>query len=143
MWTLKDKTQAVVEWAKQWEGFDEFLKLNSIVIDEGQASLVTDPQDVSLVQYIDGTDIREYGFDLRMILPWSDGYDQTNDNSMAFAVMLQDWVVKQNEIGNYPDWGNALITNMQPTQTIPKLNMVYQEDALAEYLIHILINYEE
>lgn len=143
MWTLKEKTDAVVEWAKQWEGFDEFLKLNAIVIDEGQATLVTDPQDISLIKYIDGTDIREYAFDLRMVLPWSNGYDQINDNSMAFAVALQDWVVEQRAKQNYPAWEDATITDIQPTQTMPKLNMVYQEDALAEYLVHVLINYQE
>lgn len=143
MWTLKEKTDAVVDWAKKWDGFGDFLKLNSIVIDEGQATLVTDPKDVSILKYIDGTDIRQYAFQLRMVLPWSDGYDSVNENSLAFAVKLQDWLVEQDKEGKYPEWEDTLITSLLPTQTIPALNFVYQEDSLAEYLIPVLIKYEE
>lgn len=146
MWTITKKTDAVVEWAKQWEGFDGLLKLNSIVVEEGQATLTTDPKDVSdssIIQYIGGIDVRQYAFAFRVILPWSDGYDSTNENSLKFATEFQDWLVKQDKAGNYPEWEDALITSLLPTQTIPALNFVYQEDSLAEYLIPVLIKYEE
>lgn len=143
MLSLRDKTKAVVEWAKTWDGFDGYLKLNALVTEQGESTLVTEPVDRALTTYIDDTGVRQYAFTLRLVLPWSSGFDQTNENSMAYAVMLFDWVEEQNDIGNYPDWPGALITELLPTQSLPSVNFVYEEDGLAEYLIRFIINYEE
>ncbi len=143
MLELKDKTQAVVEWAKRWDGFDGYLKLNAIVTESGDSTLVTETVDRVLQPYIDGTAIRQYAFTLRLVLPWSSGFDQTNDDSMEYAVKLFDWVVEQNHSGVYPDWPGARIMELLPTQSLPSMNFVYENDGLAEYLIRFIIDYEE
>lgn len=143
MLSLKDKASKTVEWAKGWEGFDDYLKLNAIVTLEGDAALVTNPVDQSIVKYIDGTADRRFVFMLRMILPWSDGFDGVNESSMAVAAKLYDWVVEQNVSKSYPEWEGAIITDLYPTQSYPAVNFIYEEDGLAEYLITVEIDYTE
>lgn len=141
--SLKDKADKVIDWAKKFPKFEGYLKLNAIVTVNGEASLVTNPVDVTDVKYIDGTADRRFLFDLRIILPWSDGFDGTNENSMAFATELYDWVVEQNELKSYPEWEGATITEAFPTQSFPTVNFVYEEDELAEYLVSVEIDYTE
>lgn len=143
MLSLKDKASKVVDWAKEWHGFDGYLKLNAIVTVEGEASLVTNPVDITDVKYIDGTAERRFLFNLRMILPWSDGFDGVNEKSMAFATELYDWVVEQNEAKSYPEWEGAVIGELFPTTSFPTVNFVYEEDERAEYLVSIEIDYKE
>lgn len=143
MLSLKDKAGKVIDWAKEWHGFDGYLKLNAIVTVKGDASLVTNPVDITDVKYIDGTAERRFLFNLRIILPWSDGFDGTNESSMAFATELYDWVVEQNELKNYPEWEGAIVTEVFPTQSFPTVNFVYEEDEMAEYLVSVEIDYKE
>lgn len=144
MLSLKEKTNKVIEWAKGWDGFNGYLKLNALIASDGEATIVTDATDNVLTEYINGDAIRQYYFNLRMVMPWSSGFDQTNQDSMAVAVQLYDWVEEQNATGNYPDWGDdALITEIANTQSQPQVNFIYEEDGLAEYLIACRIEYEE
>lgn len=143
MLSLKDKAGKVIDWAKEWDGFGGYLKLNAIVTVNGQASLVTNPVDITDVKYIDGTAERRFLFNLRMILPWSSGFDGTNEDSMALATELYDWVVEQNELKSYPQWEGAQITEVFPTKSFPTVNFVYEEDELAEYLVSVEIDYKE
>lgn len=143
MLSLKDKVDKVIEWAKEFPGFDGYLKLNAIVTVNGEASLVTNPVDITDTKYIDGTADRRFLFNLRMILPWSGGFDGTNEQSMAFATSVYDWVVEQNALKSYPEWEGARITEIFPTQSFPTVNFVYEEDELAEYLVPVEIDYTE
>lgn len=143
MLSLKDKTLAVVEWAREWDGFGGYLKLNALITEDGDSTLVTDTVDNVVTQYIGGEAIRQFSFTLRMVLPWSDGHDNTNENSMAYAVKLYDWLVERENAHEYPDWENAEITELVMRQSLPQVNFIYEEDSLAEYLIQCMINYEE
>lgn len=143
MLSLKDKAKKTVEWAKGWDGFNDYLKLNALVAQDGNAALVTNPVDVYGTKYIDGTAKRRFLFMLRIVLPWSDGYDGTNEESLALATELYDWVTAQNEAKNYPDWEGAEITSVFPTQSFPEMGYIYETDGLAEYIITCEIEYEE
>lgn len=143
MLSLKDKTSVVLEWAQAWEGFDGYLKLNAVVTKDGEATLVTEVTDIALQRFIDGSADRQYVFSLRLVLPWSSGYDSTNDDSLAYAVKLYDWLVEQNAAKRWPEWEGATITELLPTHGMPQLNAVYKEDGLADYIIQCIINYAE
>lgn len=143
MLLTRDKTKQVVEWAKGWEGFGDYLKLNALMAGQGEASVVTEVADYAVKEYIDGSADRVYLFSFKMVLPWSDGFDSTNQDSLEVAQQLYDWVVMQDEAERYPEWDDAVITSALPTYSMPKLNFVYEEDALAEYVIQVRIEYTE
>lgn len=143
MSSVRDKARETVEWAKGWEGFDDYLKLNAIVTVNGESALVTDPVDITDVRYIDGTADRRFRFMFRMILPWSSGYDGTNERMMGIAESLYDWVVEMDARKEYPKWDGARITGVTPTKSYPEMGYVYEEDGLAEYIVAVEISYKE
>ena len=137
------KTSAMLEWAKQWPDLDGYLKLNAFVTEDGEASISPVQNDAVLERYIDGTAVREYTFQLRIMTLWSPGFDPVNEAAEAFAASWQDWVSEQYALGNVPDFGGAKVTDIQPVYNVPALNFVYQDDGLAEYLIQAVVTYEE
>lgn len=141
---ITGKTEAALEWAKTWPELDGYLKLNAIITKDGDATFDTSYNDVSVVEYNDGTALREYTFQLRVITAWSDGFDPINIEAMKLSSQWLDWVSHQFEDGNIPDFGeDAKIQGIFPVQNVPALNAVYENDNLAEYLIQAKIRYIE
>lgn len=137
-----DKTKAVFEWAKGWDGLDGYLKLNAIISQDGEASIDPGASDEVIETYIDGTKDRAYTFDLRIVVPWSSGTNEVNMEAQELASDWYDWVERQYP-ANVPDWPGAEITGIVPDFNIPSLNAVYQNDGLAEYVIEATIYYTE
>lgn len=144
MMDIYGKTDAVTEWAKKWPEFDGYLKLNATKTELDESSLVTNYTDVSVGEpYIDKTAPRRYMFSLNLVLSWSDGFDDTNLDSMKYASKLLDWVNDQFDEGNLPDFGDAIITSIETDQNLPALNFVFADDSLAQYTIAARIDYIE
>lgn len=144
MMDIYGKTEAVVEWAKTWPGFDDLLKLNATKSEYDEKSLVTNYTDVTTGEpFIDKTAPRRYMFSLNLILSWSDGVDDVNIEAMQKASKLLDWVNDQFDEGNLPDFGDAIITSIETDQNLPALNFVFADDSLAQYTIAARIDYIE
>lgn len=139
---IQGKTSAVFEWAKGWPGLDGYLKLNSVITKDGDASIDPGVEDLIVQQYIDGTADRQYTFTLRIVVPWSDGTNEVNVEANELVAGWYDWVGDQFPI-NVPDWPGAEITAIEPSYNIPALSAVYQNDGLAEYAIEATISYTE
>lgn len=136
------KAAAVLEWARKWPELDGYLKLNAITTEVGDASLNVVQTDSKTGEYIDGTAMRRWTFQLKIITAWSSGFDPTNALAESLAASWQDWVSEQYP-GNVPDWPGAEITGISPQWAGPALNYVYADDGLAEYVIQAVIDYEE
>ena len=137
------KTAAMLEWAKGWPELDGYLKLNAFVTQDGETSIAPVQNDAVVQRYIDGTALRRYTFQLRIMTLWSGGYDPVNEAAEALACSWQDWVSRQYAEGNLPDFGGAEVTGIEPVYNVPALNFVYQDDGLAEYLIQAVVEYQE
>lgn len=135
------KTNAALEWAKTWPYLDEFLKLNAILTDNDEASFQTVSSDSAGSPFIDGTAKHEYTFMLKLMLPWSDGYDPTNEEAEKLLERWADWVDEQFP-DNVPDFGEAEIEDIRALYDVPAVT-VYQEDSLAEYNFQAQITYTE
>lgn len=142
MANISGKTQAALEWAKGWPELDGYLKLNAIISEEGDASFDTSYNDVAVAKYNDGTAKRQYTFQLRIIAPWSDGFDPVNIEAERLASSWLDWLSHQYP-DNVPEWEGADITGIEPAQNAPALNRVFEAESLAEYLIQAVITYNE
>lgn len=139
---LNGKTRAVFDWLLTWPQLDGYLKANAILAEPDSASFNVTPNERVLEEFIDGTARRRYTFQLKMVLPWSDGYDGVNLAAEALVSSWHDWVSAQFAAGNVPLW-EAEITDIRPTENAPGLNFVYQEEGLAEYVFEAEIRYEE
>lgn len=141
---IDGKAKAVLDWANTWPEIDGLLKMNAIINKPGDASMNPVPNAPSVKEFNDGTALREYSFQLCIVLDWSDGNDDTNIEAMSKSSQWLDWVNEQYETGNMPDFGaNAEITDVRFAQNAPMLNAVYEGDSLAEYLIQVIIRYIE
>lgn len=139
---IEGKAKACLEWAKTWEVLDGYLKLNAFVNVDGEAALNTAYNSKELEPYIDGTAKREYTFIFKMMLPWSDGYDDTNVEAEKVAAQWLDWVSKQYP-DNIPEWDGAEILSIEPDQNAPALDTVDKEESLAAYMFKTVITYIE
>lgn len=139
---IKGKADALVEWLKGWEGFDDYLKLNALVTKEGDASVNIVVNDAEVEKYIDGTAIRDFTFQIKSVQPWSDGYDQTNVDAVEGLSALLDWLDDQLP-DNKPNWEGADITELILLNNAPSLDYVHETDELAEYSITAKLRYKE
>lgn len=135
------KTDAALAWAKKWDHLDDFLKLNAILTDDDEASFQTVYSDSEGEKFIDGSARHVYTFMLKLMLPWSDGYDRTNQEAERLLENWADWVDRQFP-DNTPDFGGARIEGIRALYDVPSVT-VYQEDSLAEYNFQASITYVE
>lgn len=139
---MEGKTEAALAWAKTWPQLDEYLKLNAILTnEEGDAAMTTMFSTSQGTPYVDGTAKRTYIFGLRMVLPWSDGYDDVNTKANQLMEQWRDWVGEQYP-KNIPDWPGAEIDGIEPLYDVPNMT-VYQEESVAEYVFQARIDYTE
>lgn len=139
---IKGKANKLLEWIKGWDGFDGYAKLNAIVAEEGDASLNIVVNDDVVEQYLDGTALRDYTFMIKMILPWSDGFDPVNVESENTAASLLDWIDGQFP-QNLPAWEGADIREITLVNNAPSLDTVDTEESIAEYSVIAKIRYVE
>lgn len=139
---IKNKAQKLLEWAKGWPNFDEYLKLNALVNKDGDASLNIVVNDRVVTEYIDGSAIRNYTFQLKMVTPWSPGFDKVNVEAERLVSGLHDWVNEQYP-DNVPDWEGASIISIETENNAPSLDVVYEQDELAEWSVLAVVNYKE
>lgn len=135
------KVDAALKWAKSWPQLDDFLKLNAILASDEDAALTTVYSDSRGEPFIDGSARHRMIFGLRMMLPWSDGFDQTNSDAERLMDQWQDWVDEQFP-DNVPDFGDAQIEDIRSLYDVAAPT-VYQEDSLAEYNFQVQITYTE
>jgi hypothetical protein len=74
----------------------------------------------------------------------ADGYPNENVEELDDVQKLLDWVVEQDELNNYPDFGeDCIIDKIDTTTDIPRFDGINTEiqPALAMYSISIVIEY--
>lgn len=138
---MQGKTDAALEWAKTWPKLDGFLKLNAILAQDGDASFNTAYSTSVIEKYVDGTAKRQFVFMLKMMLPWSDGYDPVNEEANALMESWRDWVDEQFP-ANVPDFKGAEIDGIEALYDVPAVT-VYADESVAEYNFQARIIYTE
>lgn len=75
---------------------------------------------------------------------WSEGFDSTNAEAMEFGEEWLDWVARQFQAGNVPNFGDeCIIRAIEPLQNVPALAAAYQDVQLARYQFQAAITYWE
>lgn len=139
---IQGKADKLLDWLKGWEGFDDYLKLNALVTKENDSSLNIIVNDELVDEFIDGTAIRDFTFQVKMVLPWSDGYDTTNAEAFDTMSSLLDWLDDQIPT-NKPEWEGAEIMELILINNAPSFDYVHEGDEVAEYSVAAKIRYKE
>lgn len=141
---IRDKHGAVLDWCRTYSGFDGYLKLNATEYAAGENSLTTTINDQAVTNYINGSADKVYTFTIVMIMDWSSGFDDMNQTALEWGSDWLDWVAKQYEAGNVPDFGdNVTIYDIEALQNMPQLAEVDQDSKLAKYTFSARIDYRE
>ena len=148
-----DKNQAIIEYLLQCPQIaNNPLFFNFIEAKDDNKQIVTIANDKAVQRpYIDGTVLKRYTFsiiDYRSIVYQAivkvPGYTNENVEEFLDVQGIIDWVTEQEDLRNYPDFGeDCIIQEIQALTDSPRLNSVDASitPALAKYSISIQIEY--
>lgn len=148
-----DKNKAVVDYLLQCTDiYDSPLYFNLVNAQDNSIHILTTAEDKALSQpYVDGSISKRYTFNLiifksisDMELVKADGYPNENIEELNAVQKLIDWIQEQQDLHNYPDFGeNCFIDNIDTETDEPRFNGIDTEVSppLAMYSIAIIIEY--
>lgn len=150
---MVDKNNAMIEYLLTCEPIKESqLYFNFANIKDAITQFVTLTNDVNInTPYIDGSVKKRYSLTVQSFLSISDnpirkvaGFDNENVSDMAEVQALLDWVTEQEEIHNYPDFGEDCVgEEIRVTSNNPRLDGINAElnPPLARYSFTIQYEY--
>ena len=131
---------------------DSHLYFNFIKAEDSTTQILTDSNDIyANKSYIDGSELKLYNFTIimfRSVSPTAiakvSGCTNENIVDLADIQALIDWVTEQNEIHNYPDFGeNCIVQSIKSTTVNPIYSGIDTEVSpnLAVYNVTFQIEY--
>lgn len=152
---MADKNQATLNFLATYEGMENNpVFVNFINAKNNDVQYLTSSNDTALNKpFIDGSVLKRYTFsivitknitDIAVVKELSSGEDNANISDLAAIQAFMDWVNKQGDNENYPDFGeDCVIEEMHTTSENPSLDGINTEvtPALALYSVEIRIDY--
>lgn len=148
-----DKNQAVIDYLLQFSKIrDNPLFFNFGVAKDNNKQIVTQANDKILNKpYIDGSVLKRYTFTLIAYTSISENpvpvgtfYQVENVEEMFDVQSIIDWITEQEELRNYPNFGeDCIVEEIKAITDNPNLNGIDTSvsPALARYSISIQIQY--
>ena len=154
-----DKNQAIIDYLVQCPKIkDSALYFNLINAKNDNVQIITRANDRALSKpYVDGSILKQYTFTIIVFKSISEnpiivgtgyelgtGYTNENVDDLADAQALLDWVETQQELRNFPNFGDdCYIDEIQTTTEEPRLEGINDEltPPLAMYSIGVNVNY--
>ena len=146
-----DKTQAMVSFLQTCPSLTNNTQFfNFGTVENNAHQLITRQDDVNLQRpYIDGSVLKRYTFIIDSFksvgfTPIVSGLSDENMDDFADVQKLLDWVNEQNDLRNYPDFGEScFIDEMKTTSSKPELLGVdnQKNPPVAIYRVTIQIDY--
>lgn len=110
----------------------------------GSISLVTNYSGKVIKKYIRAGAVKEYGFTIIVVKPYSTDEDTLNLEAMNYAQEISDWLDQQNKKENYPKFPeNCQVRKMETLQNMPNLAGINAKENLARYMVQCRIIYFE
>ena len=148
-----NKNKAVIEYLLQCEDIaDSPLYFNLIDAKDNSIQILTTAEDKAMSKpFIDGSVQKRFTFNLitfksisDMEIVKSDEYPNENVEELEDVQKLLDWVVAQEGLRNYPNFGaDCSIDSIDTTTDVPRFDGINTEitPPLAMYSISIVIEY--
>jgi hypothetical protein len=155
-----DKNKAVINYLLQCEDiYNSPLYFNLIDAKDNTVQILTTTEDKALSKpYIDGSVLKRYTFnlitfksisDMEIVKPvgtsiGTDEYPNENVDELDNVQDLLNWILEQDDLQNYPDFGEqCIIDKIDTTTDYPRFDGINTEitPPLAMYSISIVIEY--
>lgn len=151
--TRLDKNQAIIDYLLQCTDITgKSIYFNLINESNDSIQIITTAEDKMMNKpYIDGSIDKRYTFNIIVFksitdspLVTQEGYTNENVDDLAEVQTLIDWINDQQDLGNYPDFGeDCQIDEISTTTETPRFDGINSEmnPPLAMYSISIVIQY--
>lgn len=148
-----DKNEAIINYLLQCtEIYNSPLYFNLVNADDNSIQILTTADDkVMSKYYVDGSIDKRYTFNIIIFKSVSDteivklpDYTHENVDELKDVQQLLDWVTQQQELRNYPDFGETcIIDSIDTTTDVPRFEGINNESnpPLAMYSISIVVTY--
>lgn len=149
-----DKNKAVIDYLLQCEEiYNTPLYFNLIDAKDNTLQMLTTAEDKILSKrYIDGSILKRYTFtlitfksisDMEIVKTDSTDFPNENVDELQAVQTLLDWVNEQQDLYNYPDFGeDCLVEDIHTTTDNPRFEGINTEvQPLAMYSIAVVIEY--
>jgi len=122
-----NKEEILLKWVKINPFLTNKILLNFLT-DNDEAAAIIPIGETVVEKYLDGSKLVNYDFMWVAIFTVSDTTDSTNTDRMFDLRNWQDWIEKQNDNGNLPDFGEGY--DMQEVQNLssPNLAVIYENN---------------
>ncbi len=148
-----DKNQAVIDYLLECTDVnDSPVYFNLINAEDNAIQIITTAEDKATQRaYIDGSVRKMFTFNLVIFKSISDmeivkidGYANENVDELRDVQKLIDWVHEQNDLRNFPNFGEScVIDSIDTTTDVPRFDGINTEinPPLAMYSVSITIDY--
>lgn len=133
------KAAKLRDWLQGWSGFEDYTKLNAVVEEPGESAVRIIENDEVVSQYIDGTALRDYTFELLLSADWSDGNSTANATAAEWGERLHDWLTTE---AGFPVWDVEFV-KLTPLSNTATLAAVSEDQRTALYSFQARITYRE
>ena len=129
-----------------WEWFLQCAKITKLYFnfsgtDDGDTAIATSG-DTLTAEYIDGSQRRQYAFDLVRYLPFTDAENDAGNVAMLEDVeAISHWVEEQNDAGNLPEFPNSCTAESVRVLDEYAGYVAAQDESCAKYMIPFAIDY--
>lgn len=129
-----------------WEWFLQCAKITKLYFnfsgtDDGDTAIATSG-DTLIAEYIDGSQKRQYAFDLVRYLPFTEVENDAGNVAMLEDVdAISHWVEEQNAAGNLPEFPNSCTAESVRVLDEYAGYVAAQDESRAKYMIPFAIDY--
>ena len=129
-----------------WEWFLQCAKITKLYFnfsgtDDGDTAIATSG-DTLIAEYIDGSQRRQYAFDLVRYLPFTEAENDAGNVAMLEDVeAISHWVEEQNDAGNLPEFPNSCTAESVHVLDEYAGYVAAQDESRAKYMIPFAIDY--
>lgn len=133
-----DKNKAIIDYINTYPQIYSWIYFNAVIMFPGNTSILTDA-DLLIEEYIDGSQSRQYIFNVAFVHSYDTNTSDINVDAMAETNNFINWI-EENDLNNvYPVW-NDPISSISVLSQIP-LMTIDTETSTAQYTLQCKIDY--
>lgn len=138
-----NRYQAITNWLTEYVPYYSWIYFNVSSSTPDELSVSSVQNERVLEEYIDGTRTVEFPFAITLAKEYDTGTSDINLDAIQEFENISAWIEEQNEIENYPDFGdNITIEKIEVLETVPSVS-VDNETGVAKYMAQYLVTYME
>lgn len=132
------RLETIRDWATGYPGYEGLMKLNALVMRDGDGGVMSEGVETVTEEYIDGAEVREAEISLYVSTPWSEGDDDLNSEAADLMEGWADWISSEWR-ENPPVLDGAEVTAVTPLCTFPQIQYVNETGRVAVYKLTLEI----